>query len=134
MKQLVDLWFSEMIYTQEGAQQTQGKQKHHLSFDSCNASYEFNSILNSLKYSKNLSQSQCTKAFSEYPWCDSKLMRQESVHQLVYFSNFSLISVQKFNFATAPVRVNWYMYNIECLCGYNRAEQFIFRLHTLNYL
>ena len=45
MKQLVDLWFSEMIYTQEEAQQTQGKQKHHLSFSSCNGSYEFNSIL-----------------------------------------------------------------------------------------
>ena len=27
MKQLVDLWFSEMIYTQEGAQQTKGEAK-----------------------------------------------------------------------------------------------------------
>ena len=35
-------------------------------------------------------------------------MRQESVHQLVYFSNFSLISVQKYKFATAAVRVNWH--------------------------
>ena len=34
---------------------------------------------------------------------DSKHMRLESVHKLVYFS---LILVKKFKFATAPVRVN----------------------------
>ena len=71
-------------------------------------------------------------------YSDSTLMRLESAQKLVYFSTFSLISVQKFKFATAPVRVNGHMYNI-VVCSYsyvdirNVAEQVILGLHTLNY-
>ena len=36
----------------------------------------------------------------------AQVMRLESVHKLVDFSTFSLILVQTFIFATAPVRVN----------------------------
>ena len=37
---------------------------------------------------------------------DSKFMRLESIHKLVYFSTFSSISVQKFKISIAPVKVN----------------------------
>ena len=37
---------------------------------------------------------------------DSKLMRLESVNKMVYCNTFSLISVKKFKFDTAPVKVN----------------------------